>query len=86
MLSTNLTDTIFKPHMLDSIFLLYKTRVSTCISCTMYILFDPTRICTLYLLFNMVFTVHLQHITLDLLLMAWNFKDILRFVFSELYM
>ena len=24
-------------------------------------------------------------ITLDLLLMAWNFKDILRFVFSELY-
>ena len=24
-------------------------------------------------------------IKLDLLLMAWNFKDILRFVFSELY-
>ena len=28
---------------------------------------------------------HIFDITLDLLLMAWNFKDIFRFVISELY-
>ena len=35
--------------------------------------------------FDLYGITHGFDITLDLLLMAWNFKDILKFVFSDLY-
>ena len=39
-----------------------------------------------YIFLDLLYGItHGFDITLDLLLMAWNFKDILRFVFSELY-
>ena len=62
-----------------------RTRLCVWIGLTNILFIDESmavQIFNYYLLYGIT---HGFDITLDLLLMAWNFKDILRFVFSELY-